>query len=168
MAKKRKTNSKKGTCAQQQQLDDIERERTVQDEQLQQARQEAEELKELVHKLRSNIQKNDDKEGKVQQNKIDITLKANVINTARKIAYPLKCPYISTHEQLLRCTKMVGEKMGVPSEQFGNFVSLYKSTVNSAIATRRNANIQQVRKKLNGTYIYIIFFHTPKRTLTFR
>ena len=109
MAKKRKTNSKQGPCAQQQKLDDIERERTVQDEQLQQARQEAEELKELVHKLRSNIQKDDDKEGKVQQNKIDITLKANVINTARKIVYP-KCPYISTHEQLLRCTKMVGGK----------------------------------------------------------
>ena len=150
MAKKRKTNSKQGPCAQQQKLDDIERERTVQDEQLQQARQEAEELKELVHKLRSNIQKDDDKEGKVQQNKIDITLKANVINTARKIVYP-KCPYISTHEQLLRCTKMVGKRMGIPSEQFGNFVLMYKSTVNSAISTRRNANIQQVRRKLNGT-----------------
>lgn len=149
MANKRKGTTKKGRSAQEQQLQDMERERKMHNEELRKARQEAEELKELVNKLRSDNQKFVYRRNVGQQDKIDVTLQANVISTTRKIIYP-KCPYISTEAQLMKCTKIVGKKMSIPSEQLDSFISLYKNTVNSAIATRRNANIQQVRKKLDG------------------
>ena len=117
---------------------------------MEQARKETEELKKLVRKMQEDNEKIVIDMSKNDQDKIDVTLRANVISTARKVVYP-KCPYISTNEQLLKCTKIVGKKMNITRDNFDRFVMLYKGVVNtSSITTRRNANIQQVRKKLDG------------------
>ena len=149
MAKKRKTSASSAQNREASVSDELERERKKHEEDMEQARKETEELKKLVRKMQEDNEKIVIDMSKNDQDKIDVTLRANVISTARKVVYP-KCPYISTNEQLLKCTKIVGKKMNITRDNFDRFVMLYKGVVNTSITTRRNANIQQVRKKLDG------------------
>ena len=129
---------------------ELERERKQHLEDLEMARKETEDLKKLVRRMQQVKEKIIIENSKSDRtDKIDVTLRANVISTARKVVYP-KCPYISTDEQLMKCTKIVGKKMKINKQDMQRFVTLYKGIVNTAITTRRNANIQQVRKKLEG------------------
>ena len=149
MAKKRKTSASSAQNREASVSDELERERKKHEEDMEQARKETEELKKLVRKMQEDNEKIVIDMSKNDQDKIDVTLRANVISTARKVVYP-RCPYISTNEQLLKCTKIVGKKMNITRDNFDRFVMLYKGVVNTSITTRRNANIQQVRKKLDG------------------
>ena len=149
MAKKRKTSASSAQNREASVSGELERERKKYEEDMEQARKETEELKKLVRKMQEDNEKIVIDMSKNDQDKIDVTLRANVISTARKVVYP-KCPYISTNEQLLKCTKIVGKKMNITRDNFDRFVMLYKGVVNTSITTRRNANIQQVRKKLDG------------------
>ena len=166
MAKRRKT-----TSATSDKLKDnsdsvrLEVERKKHEEDLENAKRETEDLKKLVRKLQHDNDRIMIDMTRNEHDKIDVTLRANVISTARKIVYP-KCPYISTNEQLLKCTKIVGRKMNIKKEDFHRFVALYKGVVNTAITTRRNANIQQVRKTLDGTYVGMTKFGLCVEKLT--
>ena len=108
MAKRRKT-----TSATSDKLKDnsdsvrLEVERKKHEEDLENAKRETEDLKKLVRKLQHDNDRIMIDMTRNEHDKIDVTLRANVISTARKIVYP-KCPYISTNEQLLKCTKIVG------------------------------------------------------------
>ena len=150
MAKKRKANTNLAQSKETNASMELERERKQHLEDLEMARKETEDLKKLVRRMQQDKEKIIIENSKSDRtDKIDVTLRANVISTARKVVYP-KCPYISTDEQLIKCTKIVGKKMKITREDMPRFVALYKGIVNTAITTRRNANIQQVRKKLDG------------------
>lgn len=152
MAKRRKTGGATEKTREANESVQLELERRRHEEDLKNARRETEDLRNLVRKMQQDNDKMMIDMTKNDNDKIDVTLRANVISTARKVVYP-KCPYISTNEQLLKCTKIVGKKMNIKKEEFHRFVALYKGVVNTAITTRRNANIQQVRKKLDGKNI---------------
>ena len=151
MTKKRKATTKKTATAEQVNTDELESAKKKYEEELNKAREENENLKRKMQKLQHDNNKVVDlaKQGKLSN--IDVTLQANVISTARKVIYP-KCPYISTHEHLVKCTKIVGKRMNIASDKMDAFVALYRTTVNNAITTKRNANIQQCRRKIKGKY----------------
>ena len=164
MGKKRKDPSRKTTCSEGKIAKDVEAETRKYEEELQKAKEENENLRRKVQKLQSDSNRVIylAKQGRLTN--IDVTLQANVISTARKIIYP-KCPYISSHEHLVKCTRIVGKKMSIAIDEMDEFIALYKSTVNNAITTRRNANVQQVRRKLQGRYVRVIRVQfTIKRT----
>ena len=129
--------------------DDAEKERNKIKEQLLRAHEENENLKRKVQKLQTESNRVIDLAKQGRLSNVDVTLQANVISTARKVIF-LKCPYIADHDQLVKCTRVVGRRMSIAEGEMETFVALYKATVNNAITTRRNANIQQVRKKLKG------------------
>ena len=100
MAKKRKTSANPARKIEASvSSGELERERKKHEEDLEEARKETEELKKLVRKMQEDNEKIVIDMSKNDQDKIDVTLRANVISTTREVVYP-KCPYISTNEHL--------------------------------------------------------------------
>ena len=76
-------------------------------------------------------------------------LLTTVVEFTKRVVYPV-CPYVSNSEQLDKCMRILGNELDLPDSKKALFQYGYKHTVNSAIASRRNADVQSVRKELKG------------------
>ena len=79
----------------------------------------------------------------------DESFKTTVTAVAKRVIYPI-CPYMSNPAQLEKCMLIMAAELQLPESKKKWFCVGYKHTVNSAISSRRNADIQLIRRQLLG------------------
>ena len=108
---------------------------------------------ERLKQLNKTIQKENTKvislarDGRIDN--FDETFKTTVVATTKRIIYPI-CPYMSNPAQLEKCMVVLASELQLPETKKKWFCVGFKHTVNSAIASRRNADIQCIRRELLG------------------
>ena len=117
---------------------------------------------ERLKQLNKTIQKENTKvislarDGRVDN--FDETFMTTVVATTNRIIYPI-CPYMSNPMQLEKCMVVLAAELQLPETKKKWFCVGFKHTVNSAIASRRNADIQCIRRELLGNrYKNLDFF----------
>ena len=126
-----------------------EKNNSVSIEEYEQQKQEIMRLRRLTQTMQSQTNKviNLAREGKMDA--FDDSFRTTVIAVTKRVIYPL-CQYISNSEQLDKCMKILGNELALSDAKKAVFQFGYKHTVNSAIASRRNADVQAIRKELKG------------------
>ena len=108
---------------------------------------------ERLKQLNKTIQKENTKvislarDGRIDN--FDETFKTTVVATTKRVIYPI-CPYMSNPTQLDKCMTVLAAELQLPEAKKKWFCVGFKHTVNSAIASRRNADIQCIRRELLG------------------
>ena len=87
------------------------------------------------------------REGRIDA--FDDSFKTTVMVLTKKEIYPI-CQYISNSEQLDKCMRILARQLQLNEQSSLGFCVNYKHAVNSAIASRRNAYVQLIRKELKG------------------
>lgn len=87
------------------------------------------------------------REGRIDA--FDDSFKTTVMVLTKKEIYPI-CQYISNSEQLDKCMRILARQLQLNEQSSLGFCVNYKHAVNSAIASRRNADVQLIRKELKG------------------
>ena len=93
------------------------------------------------------------REGKIDA--FDDSFRTTVIAVTKRVIYPL-CQYISNSDQLDKCMNILANEMGLCEPKKSVFQFGYKHTVNSAIASRRNADVQAIRRELKSKFDFFI------------
>ena len=108
---------------------------------------------ERLKQLNKTIQKENNKvislarDGRIDD--FDETFKTTVVAVTKRIVYPI-CPYMSNPAQLDKCMIILAAELQLPETKKKWFCVGFKHTVNSAISSRRNADIQCIRRELLG------------------
>ena len=93
----------------------------------------------------------------------DESFKTTVIALTKRVVYP-RCPYVSNQLQLEKCMLILAAELELSETKKNWFCVGFKHTVNSAIAARRNSDIQCIRRELKGNVSHMcVFFFTFKR-----
>ena len=79
----------------------------------------------------------------------DETFRTTVTAVAKRVIYPI-CPYMSNPAQLEKCMLIMAAELQLPESKKKWFCVGYKHTVNSAVSSRRNADIQFIRRQVLG------------------
>ena len=119
-------------------------------EEYERQKQEILRLRKLTQTMQSQTNKviNLAREGKMDA--FDDSFRTTVIAVTKRVIYPV-CQYVSNSDQLNKCMEILANEMQLTDSKKAVFHYGYKHTVNSAIASRRNADVQSVRKELKGT-----------------
>ena len=123
--------------------------KTVSIEEYERQKQEILRLPKLTQTIQTQTNKviNLAREGKMDA--FDDSFKTTVVEFTKRVVYPV-CPSVSNSEQLDKCMRILGSELDLPDSKKTLFQYGYKHTVNSTIASRRNADVQSVRKELKG------------------
>lgn len=118
-------------------------------EEYERQKQEIMRLRQLTETMQTQTNKviNLAREGKMDA--FDDSFKTTVVEFTKRIIYPV-CPYVSNSEQLDKCMKILANELELTDSKKAMFQYGYKHTVSSAIASKRNADVQSVRKELKG------------------
>ena len=126
-----------------------EKSRYVSIETYERQKQEILRLRQLTETMQTQTNKviNLAREGKIDT--FDDSFKTTVVEFTKRVIYPV-CPYVSNSEQLDKCMKILANELELTDAKKAMFLYGYKHTVSSAIASRRNADVQSIRKELKG------------------
>ena len=112
-----------------------------------------------LRKLNLTMQRENNKvinlarEGRIDA--FDDSFRTTVVSVTKHVVYP-RCPYVSNAEQLDKCMLLLATELDLQESKKAGFCINYKHTVNSAIAAKRNADVQMIRKEMKGNVNLII------------